>query len=70
VTFQFLIEENYLHIWPRNTFMMIGLPNTEDHTFVITLFMPFVKYESIQNEHDLLTFFETEFPDAVPLIGR
>ena len=50
--------------------MMIGLPNSEDHTFVITLFMPFTKFESIHNEHDLLTFFEKEFPDAVPLMGR
>ncbi|KAK2144907.1 hypothetical protein LSH36_721g03015 [Paralvinella palmiformis] len=28
------------------------------------------QYESIHNEHDLLTFFETEFPTAVPLTGR
>lgn len=25
--FQFAMEPNYLHIWPRNTFMMIALPN-------------------------------------------
>lgn len=24
---QFAMEPNYLHIWPRNTFMMIALPN-------------------------------------------
>uniref|UniRef100_A0A8C1UNJ3 FAD-binding domain-containing protein n=1 Tax=Cyprinus carpio TaxID=7962 RepID=A0A8C1UNJ3_CYPCA len=23
----FAVEPNYLHIWPRNTFMMIALPN-------------------------------------------
>lgn len=33
--FQFAMEPNYLHIWPRNTFMMIALPNmviTHGHT--------------------------------------
>lgn len=24
----FAMEPNYLHIWPRHTFMMIALPNT------------------------------------------
>ena len=25
---QYAMEPNYLHIWPRDTFMMIALPNT------------------------------------------
>ena len=64
------METHYLHIWPRNTFMMIALPNTEDHSFVVTLFMPFTIYDSIKNADDLLHFFEATFPDAIPLIGR
>ena len=24
---QYAMEPNYLHIWPRDTFMMIALPN-------------------------------------------
>ncbi len=27
VSSKFAMERNYLHIWPRNTFMMIALPN-------------------------------------------
>lgn len=35
--FQFAMEPNYLHIWPRNTFMMIALPNmvlTQGHVLL------------------------------------
>lgn len=34
----FLIEKNALHIWPRNKFMMIALPNF-DGSFTCTLFL-------------------------------
>lgn len=30
---QFAMKPNYLHIWPRNTFMMIALPNLVSVTF-------------------------------------
>lgn len=30
---QFAMKPNYLHIWPRNTFMMIALPNLVSLTF-------------------------------------
>ena len=36
---EFVMEPNYLHIWPRGSFMMIGLPN-QDKSFTVTLFMP------------------------------
>eukprot|EP00112_Aurelia_sp_Birch-Aquarium-sp1_P019864 Seg50.11 transcript_id=Seg50.11/GoldUCD/mRNA.D3Y31 product="Kynurenine 3-monooxygenase" protein_id=Seg50.11/GoldUCD/D3Y31 len=65
----FMMEPNYLHIWPRNTFMMIALPN-QDQTFTCTLFMPYAIFEGIQTETDIIAFFEREFPDAIPLIGR
>uniref|UniRef100_A0AAQ5ZH08 Kynurenine 3-monooxygenase n=1 Tax=Amphiprion ocellaris TaxID=80972 RepID=A0AAQ5ZH08_AMPOC len=32
---EFAMKPNYLHIWPRNTFMMIALPNM-DKTFTLT----------------------------------
>lgn len=35
---KFLIEKNALHIWPRNRFMMIALPNL-DGSFTCTLFL-------------------------------
>ena len=67
---QFAMEKNYLHIWPRNEFMMIGLPNTEDQSFVVTLFMPFDIFASLNSEEKVLQFFQDKFPDAIPLIGK
>ena len=67
---QFAMEKNYLHIWPRNEFMMIGLPNTEDQSFVVTLFMPFDIFTSLNSEEKVLQFFQDKFPDAIPLIGQ
>lgn len=32
--------------------------------------MPFVNFESIECAGGLMEFFETNFPDAIPLIGR
>ena len=59
---------NFLHIWPRNEFMMIALPN-QDHSFTLTLFMPFKTFESIETEEDVLAFFQKHFPDSVKKIG-
>src|SRR5258708_1613615 len=36
----FRLEENSLHIWPRESFMLIALPNP-DGSFTCTLFFPF-----------------------------
>lgn len=66
----FSIEKNALHIWPRKSFMMISLPNA-DGSFTVTLFWPFEgenSFASIQNESDLQSFFQAQFPDAVPLM--
>lgn len=64
------METNYLHIWPRNEFMMIALPNTEDSSFVLTLFMPFDMFEQVNTEKQLMDFFQANFPDSISLIGR
>lgn len=64
----FAMEPNYLHIWPRNTFMMIALPNL-DKTFTCTLFMPFEDFEKIRTGDEVIRFFQKYFPDSVPLIG-
>ncbi|XP_042899409.1 kynurenine 3-monooxygenase [Parasteatoda tepidariorum] len=66
---EFAMEKNYLHIWPRHTFMMIALPN-QDKTYTVTLFMPFEIFESIKTPDNLIQFFKTNFSDAIPLIGR
>ena len=65
----FAMEANYLHIWPRDTFMMIALPNP-DKTFTITLFMPYKLFNEIQSDEDISQLFEREFPDSIPLIGK
>jgi len=68
-TGDFGIEKNYLHIWPRGQFMMIGLPN-QDKSFTLTLFMPTSTFNSITNQKDLIDFFIENFRDSIPLIGR
>ncbi|RWS24188.1 kynurenine 3-monooxygenase-like protein [Leptotrombidium deliense] len=65
----FAMEVNYLHIWPRNTFMVIALPN-QDKSYTVTLFMPFTQFQKLKSADDLINFFEYNFPDAVQLIGR
>jgi kynurenine 3-monooxygenase len=67
---KFLMEKNALHIWPRGSFMMIALPNP-DGNFTCTLFLPFEGEKSFANlktQADVKAFFESEFPDAVPLM--
>uniref|UniRef100_A0A3Q3GKV7 Kynurenine 3-monooxygenase n=1 Tax=Labrus bergylta TaxID=56723 RepID=A0A3Q3GKV7_9LABR len=65
---EFAMKPNYLHIWPRNTFMMIALPNL-DKTFTCTLFMPFEEFEKITTGDEVLEFFQKYFADTIPLIG-
>ncbi len=66
----FKLEKNALHIWPRGSFMMIALPNP-DGNFTCTLFLPFEgekSFKNLQSHDDVKSFFESEFPDAVPLM--
>lgn len=67
--FQFAMEKNYLHIWPRGEFMMIALPN-QDRTWTVTLFMPFAKFKLLDTSETLLAFFQKYFPDSIELIGE
>ncbi|XP_059374244.1 kynurenine 3-monooxygenase-like [Carassius carassius] len=64
----FAVEPNYLHIWPRNTFMMIALLNLVK-MFTCTLFMPFEEFEKIRSGDEVICFFQKYFPDSAPLIG-
>ncbi|XP_021952638.1 kynurenine 3-monooxygenase [Folsomia candida] len=66
---EFALEKNHLHIWPRDRFMLIALPNL-DGSFTVTLFMPFEIFDTLNTEEKVLTFFDGQFPDAVPLLGR
>ena len=67
---EFLMDKNALHIWPRGSFMMIALPNL-DGNFTCTLFMPFKgpkSFENLNTKQEIITFFNEEFADAVPLM--
>jgi kynurenine 3-monooxygenase len=65
----FLLEPNALHIWPRESFMMIALPNP-DATFTCTLFFPFEgnpSFQTLSDKDAILHFFNETFPDACKL---
>jgi len=67
---RFLLEKNALHIWPRQSYMLIALPNL-DGSFTCTLFFPMKgdpSFESLKTEKAVLAFFEEQFPDAVELM--
>ena len=62
----FLMEPNALHIWPRDSFMLIALPNP-DKTFTCTLFLPFEgtnSFEALHSPENIDHFFKKYFPDA------
>lgn len=66
----FALEPNALHIWPRGRFMLIALPN-EDRSFTCTLFLPFEgkdSFSSIRSADDITGFFQSTFPDALPMM--
>ncbi len=66
----FQLEKNALHIWPRESFMMIALPNP-DGSFTCTLFFPFEgspSFNRLKTDAEVSMFFESTFPDAVKLM--
>jgi kynurenine 3-monooxygenase len=67
---QFNLEKNALHIWPRESFMMIALPNP-DGSFTCTLFFPFegeTSFKTLTTPEKFKSFFQKTFPDAVALM--
>lgn len=67
---EFALAKNALHIWPRQSFMMIALPNA-DGSFTCTLFWPFEgpnSFAAIRTEADLHQFFTSQFPDVFELM--
>ena len=66
----FQLEKNALHIWPRESFMMIALPN-QDGSFTCTLFFPFEgapSFSKLKTDNDIVEFLKTTFPDACKLM--
>lgn len=69
---EFQMEPHALHIWPRKSFMLIALPNP-DRSFTCTLFLAFegaVSFEQLQTPEQVQDFFESYFPDAIPLMPQ
>ncbi|MEP7077258.1 MAG: NAD(P)/FAD-dependent oxidoreductase [Acidobacteriota bacterium] len=72
---EFQLEKNALHIWPRNRFMMIALPNA-DGSFTCTLFLAQkaggaddrAAFDRLVDDRSLLEFFESQFPDALKMM--
>jgi kynurenine 3-monooxygenase len=61
-----------LHIWPRDQFMLIALPNP-DKSFTATLFFPLEGPDSLElvdagGPPAILAYFQRHFPDVIPLI--
>ena len=66
----FRIDKNFLHIWPRGSYMLIALPNA-DGSFTCTLFFPFegeYSFESLDSKDKVVDFFKKIFPDAYDLM--
>ena len=64
------LDKNSFHIWPRQEFMLIALPNL-DGSFTCTLFMPFEgenSFEALNTKEKLEQFFATHFPSTVDVI--
>ncbi|CCG84390.1 protein of unknown function [Taphrina deformans PYCC 5710] len=63
------LDKEHLHIWPRQEFMLIALPNP-DKSFTSTLFAPFTLFNSLKTSQDVVQFFRSQFPDALEMIGE
>lgn len=65
-----ILEKNALHIWPRESFMMIALPNP-DGSFTCTLFLPAEgtnSFSTLNTDDEIKSFLQTNFPDAIKLM--
>ncbi|ODV93198.1 hypothetical protein PACTADRAFT_35829 [Pachysolen tannophilus NRRL Y-2460] len=65
----FLIDPNHLHIWPRDKFMLIALPN-QNGSFTSTFFSSWELAESLNTDTKILNFFKEHFEDGLKLIGE
>jgi len=64
------MDSDSLHIWPRERFMLIALPNN-DGSLTATLFLPFegdVSFYGLKTEKNINDFFDKYFSDAKKII--
>jgi len=66
---EFMLDPNFLHIWPRHSFMLIALPN-QDKSFTCTLFAPSDMLARLSDSTSAAAWFRCNFPDIIPLIGE
>ena len=67
-----LMDKNALHIWPRQEYMLIALPNL-DGSFTVTLFLAFegeTSFDRLHSPEEVEKFFADKFPDAYKLMPR
>lgn len=65
-----IATQEALHIWPRERFMLIALPN-KDGSYTATLFLPMqgdLSFESLNTNEKIQAFFKKYFSDALQLI--
>lgn len=60
------MAREHLHLWPRDSFMLLGNPNPDD-SITGSLFLANEgkdSFEQLQEEPQLVSFFKAQFPDA------
>ena len=66
----FQLDPNALHIWPREKFMLIALPNM-DKSFTCTLFLPVdgkISFNAFSSPKLVIDFFSENFGEVLPLL--
>jgi kynurenine 3-monooxygenase len=66
----FSLDKHALHIWPRQSYMLIALPNL-DGSFTCTLFLASQgpdSFATFTTRESVVNFFERAFPDAARLM--
>lgn len=68
---EYKLHQNYIHIWPRNEFMIIAFPN-HNGSFTCTLQLPAddnnISFRKLNSESNMLYHFRKLFPDAISLM--
>jgi kynurenine 3-monooxygenase len=67
---EYAMDPSALHIWPRDSYMLIALPNM-DKSFTCTLFFPFngePSFSSLNTPEKSMEFLRAAFPDIIDLI--
>ena len=68
----FQLDPDALHIWPREKFMLIALPNN-DKSFTCTLFLPVegsISFSALSTPKYVIDFFSKYFEEVLPLLDN